>query len=161
VSFHSGQHVIIAERGSPCGDDRTPVCRGRTLGSEYPLSLDLHHGNTPCRSARVALALHRHDHDSVPAGNLPAVRRPFVKVHHLFAAAGLLLATIHPVLLAIALVNFALFIPLFGSLYGFLAAGGRVALIILWVVFVAAVFQAAIPKYWRPIHALMYLVIIS
>ena len=86
--------------------------------------------------------------------------KPFLKVHHLFAAAGLLFATIHPVLLAIALVDITVFLPLFGSLYEFLATGGRLALIALWFAFGAVLFRAAIPKYWRPIHALMYLVIL-
>lgn len=86
--------------------------------------------------------------------------RPFLKVHHLFAAAGLIFATIHPVLFAIALIDITVFIPLFGSLYDFLATGGRVALIALWLAFLAVSFRAAIPKYWRPVHALMYLVIL-
>ena len=86
--------------------------------------------------------------------------RPFLKVHHLFAAAGLFFATLHPVLFAIALIDITVFIPLFGSLYDFLATGGRVALIALWIAFCAVLFREAIPKYWRPVHALMYLVII-
>jgi sulfoxide reductase heme-binding subunit YedZ len=86
--------------------------------------------------------------------------RPFLKVHHLFAAAGLFFATLHPVLFAIALIDITVFIPLFGSLYDFLATGGRVALIALWIAFFAVLFRAAMPKYWRPVHALMYIVIL-
>jgi predicted ferric reductase len=86
--------------------------------------------------------------------------RPFLKVHHLFAFAGLLFTTMHPLLFALAVVDITVFVPLFGSLYDFLAAGGRVALLALWAGFVAVLFRAAIPDYWRPLHALMYLVII-
>ncbi len=84
---------------------------------------------------------------------------PFLKVHHLFAAAGLFFSTLHPVLFAIALIDITVFIPVFGSLYDFLATGGRVALIALWIAFFAVLFRTALPKYWRPVHALMYLVL--
>jgi DMSO/TMAO reductase YedYZ heme-binding membrane subunit len=84
-------------------------------------------------------------------------KKPFLRIHHYFAAAGLTLITLHPIALAIARLNPAVFIPTVGSLEAFIINGGRQALIILYIAFVAVLLRRKIPKYWRPIHALMYL----
>jgi predicted ferric reductase len=84
-------------------------------------------------------------------------KKPFLRIHHYFAAVGLTLITLHPIALAIARLNPAVFIPTVGSLDAFIINGGRQALIILYIAFVAVLLRRKIPKYWRPIHALMYL----
>lgn len=84
-------------------------------------------------------------------------KKPFLKIHHYFAALGLTLITLHPIALAIARMNPAVFIPTVGSLEAFMINGGRQALIIIYIAFVAVLLRRQIPKYWRPFHALMYL----
>jgi DMSO/TMAO reductase YedYZ heme-binding membrane subunit len=82
--------------------------------------------------------------------------RPFLKVHHLFAAGGLVLATLHPVLYAVQVADIAVFLPAFSSAYLFLALGGRFALILIYLAAAAVLLRRSIPKYWRIVHGLMY-----
>jgi methionine sulfoxide reductase heme-binding subunit len=84
-------------------------------------------------------------------------KRPFIKIHHYFAAAGLIMITLHPVILAIQMLNPAVFIPNVDSIYLFLYFGGRQALIIIYVALVAVFVRRRLSSYWRPFHALMYL----
>lgn len=79
-----------------------------------------------------------------------------MRIHHYFAAFGLTLITLHPIVLAIALLNPAVFIPSVGSFYAFMVNGGRQALIIIYIALVAVLIRRRIVAYWRPIHALMY-----
>jgi predicted ferric reductase len=83
-------------------------------------------------------------------------KKPFLKIHHYFAAFGLTLITLHPIALAIERLTPTVFVPSVGSLEIFLINGGRQALIILYIAFVAVLLRRKIPAYWRPIHALMY-----
>jgi DMSO/TMAO reductase YedYZ heme-binding membrane subunit len=85
------------------------------------------------------------------------LKKPFLKVHHYLAAFGLALITLHPVALAIQLLNPAIFIPSTNSLTAFIVNGGRPALIIIYVALVAVLTRRKIVPYWRPLHALMYL----
>lgn len=85
----------------------------------------------------------------------------FLQVHHSFAAFGLIFATLHPVLLAIDTLNPGVFIPPFANLYLFFALGGRAALILMYIAFAAILMRRRLPpKVWRPIHGLMYVVLI-
>lgn len=86
--------------------------------------------------------------------------RPFIKIHHIFAAIGLACATLHPVLFAIEMSNWLVFIPDFSSWYNFWRLGGRPALILLYVAILGVVIRKNIKKYWRTIHALMYVVLL-
>ncbi len=83
-------------------------------------------------------------------------KRPFLRVHHYFAVAGLALITLHPIALAIRTLNPAVFIPNLESPYLFLFYGGRQALIIIYIALVAVLVRRNIKAYWRPLHALMY-----
>lgn len=83
-------------------------------------------------------------------------KKPFTRIHHYFAAAGLVLITLHPVVLAIQYLNLAVFLPNFGSLELFLYYGGRQALIIIYIALVAVLLRRKIQAYWRYFHALMY-----
>lgn len=86
--------------------------------------------------------------------------RPFLRIHHLFAVAGIILVTLHPVLLAIRLMTVAVFLPAFGSLYEFFALGGRLALILMYGALAGVFLRAAIPAGWRALHALMWVVLV-
>ncbi|MCW3983979.1 MAG: hypothetical protein NWE96_08275 [Candidatus Bathyarchaeota archaeon] len=83
-------------------------------------------------------------------------KKPFTRIHHYFAAAGLVLITLHPIALAIRFLNPAVFVPNFNSLYDFLFFGGRPALILIFVAFVAVLLRRKMVRYWRWFHALMY-----
>lgn len=85
------------------------------------------------------------------------LKKPFLRVHHYFAAVGLTLITLHPIALAIERSTASVFIPSLSSLEIFLINGGRQSLIILYIAFVAVLLRRKIPRYWRPVHALMYL----
>jgi len=83
-------------------------------------------------------------------------KKPFTRIHHYFAAAGLVLITLHPIMLAVQLMNPAVFLPNINSLYLFLFFGGRQALIIIYIALAAVLLRRKISTYWRLFHALMY-----
>lgn len=83
-------------------------------------------------------------------------KKSFIKVHHYFAAAGLLLITLHPVAVVIQALNPMLFLPNVRSLYLFLFYGGSVALISIYVAFGFVLLRKKFTSHWRPFHALMY-----
>jgi DMSO/TMAO reductase YedYZ heme-binding membrane subunit len=85
------------------------------------------------------------------------LKKPFIKIHHYFAAVGLLLVTLHPVAAVIQSLNPSLFLPDLDSPYLFLFYGGSVALIAVYVAFGAVLLRKKFVAYWRPFHALMYL----
>lgn len=85
------------------------------------------------------------------------LKRPFLRIHHYFAAAGLVLITLHPIALAIQLTNPAVFLPNLSSFHLFLLYGGRQALIIIYIALIAVLLRRKAIAYWRPFHALMYL----
>ena len=83
-------------------------------------------------------------------------KKSFVKVHHYFAATGLLLITLHPIVVAIQVLNLNVFLPNFDSLTLFFFFGGLEVLILIYVAFSAAFLRKKIVAYWRWFHALMY-----
>ncbi len=83
-------------------------------------------------------------------------KKPFMRVHHYFAAVGLALITLHPIALALQMMNPAVFVPNLNSLYLFLFFGGRQALIIIYIAVVAVLLRRKMVAYWRWFHALMY-----
>jgi DMSO/TMAO reductase YedYZ heme-binding membrane subunit len=84
-------------------------------------------------------------------------KKSFSKVHHYFAAVGLLLITLHPITVFIQTLSPSVFLPNFMSLYLFFFYGGVIALILIYVGFEAVLLRRKIAHYWRPFHALMYL----
>jgi len=84
----------------------------------------------------------------------------FQKVHHIFAAIGLATATLHPIIFAIEVSDITVFIPDISSWYAFWLLGGRQALILIYIATIAAFIRSKIPKYWKSIHALMYIVLL-
>ena len=89
-----------------------------------------------------------------------AFGRSFLRIHHLFAILGLVFATLHPVFFAILQVDVLVFLPRFDSWLIFWELAGRPALYILYLATVSALLRSMIQKYWRYIHALMYLVLV-
>ena len=82
--------------------------------------------------------------------------KPFLKVHHYFAFTGLVLITVHPFLYAFLAQSYGVFIPVFSSVYEFLEYGGRVAFILIYIAFIAALLRSALKGRWKLIHVLMY-----
>lgn len=84
---------------------------------------------------------------------------PFVKVHHYVAVASLILLTLHPLGAAIRQASLSVFLPDFGSLFGFFFAGGAWAWYLLGIAAVVALaaVRRRLPKSWRTIHMLNYL----
>ena len=89
-----------------------------------------------------------------------AFGKPFLKVHHAFSALGIAFITLHPVFNAVQRLSLTVFLPRFDSLELFWRFAGRPALIILYIAVVVAFLRMKMPKYWRPFHALMYVVLL-
>ncbi len=86
--------------------------------------------------------------------------RPFLAVHHTFAAVGILLPTLHPVAVAIATADPAVFIPVFSPWTTFWTFAGRPALYILYIALAGVLLRTYIREYWRWVHGLMYVVLV-
>jgi DMSO/TMAO reductase YedYZ heme-binding membrane subunit len=84
-------------------------------------------------------------------------KKSFTKVHHYFAAIGLLLITLHPIVVFAQTLDPTIFLPNFESLYFFFFFGGIVALLLIYFAFGTALLRRKIPSHWRPFHMLMYL----
>ncbi len=87
-------------------------------------------------------------------------KKPFTKIHHYFAAAGLLLITLHPISVFIQRLDPTVFLPNFESPYLFFFFGGIIALPLIYVAFAAALARKKIVSYWRPFHMLMYVALL-
>jgi predicted ferric reductase len=89
-----------------------------------------------------------------------AFGKPFLKVHHAFSILGIVFITLHPVFNAIDRLSLSVFVPRFDSWERFWMFAGRPAFIILYIALFAAVLRTKTPKYWRPFHALIYVVLL-
>jgi len=89
-----------------------------------------------------------------------AFGKPFLRIHHAFSILGIVFITLHPVFNAIQRLNLSVFVPRFDSWITFWRLAGRPAFIILYIALFAAFLRAKAPKYWRPFHALMYIVLL-
>jgi sulfoxide reductase heme-binding subunit YedZ len=83
-------------------------------------------------------------------------KKSFTTIHHYFAAAGLVLISLHPISVAIQAFDPTILLPNFASLYSFFFYGGSIALISIYVAFGSVLLRKKAPNYWRPFHALMY-----
>jgi predicted ferric reductase len=83
-------------------------------------------------------------------------KKSFIKIHHYFAAAGLLLITLHPISVALLFMNPSILLPNFTSVSDFFFYGGSIALIAIYLAFGAVLLRRRIMTYWRYFHALMY-----
>jgi len=84
----------------------------------------------------------------------------FVTFHHIFGISGLILITLHPVFLAIRLMNASVFLPRFTPFYDFLVFAGRPALILIYIAVAGILLRRFIPAYWRAVHALIWVALI-
>ena len=84
----------------------------------------------------------------------------FVKFHHLFALSGLILITLHPVLLAIRLMRASVFLPRFDSFQEFFVLAGRPSFILIYIAVAAILLRRFIPLYWKFLHALIWVALI-
>ena len=82
--------------------------------------------------------------------------KSFVKMHHIYSIAGLILITLHPVAFAIFRLDITVFLPDFSSWYGFWSLGGRLALLLIYIAVIGALLRKKFMKNWRYIHALNY-----
>mgnify|MGYP006289436667 CR=1 FL=1 len=83
--------------------------------------------------------------------------KTFVKLHHLFALLGLILITLHPVILAIRVFNILVFVPVFDEWFAFWALAGRPALILIYIGVAAGFLRNQLKNSWKKIHALLYI----
>lgn len=88
-----------------------------------------------------------------------AFGRSFIKIHHAFAATGLLLITLHPIFNALQTLTLQVFVPIFSSWISFWTYAGRLALYLLYIGIAAALLRMKSPRYWRIFHALVYVVL--
>lgn len=86
--------------------------------------------------------------------------QPFITIHHIFVLIGLILITIHPVLFALSIRDIFVFIPDISSVLSFFTNGGTIAIILIYIGFLAAVFRATLKSRWVQIHRIMYLALI-
>ncbi len=84
-------------------------------------------------------------------------KKPFTIIHHYFAAAGVLLITLHPIVASIHVMTLSVFLPDFDDVYLFFFFGGVIALLLIYVGVGAVLLRGKIAAYWRPFHMLMYL----
>ena len=82
--------------------------------------------------------------------------RPFIRVHHVYSVAGLVLITLHPLAAALRSSSLLVFLPDFSSFYQFFSLGGRPAWYFIVAASLAALYRAAIGQRWRLIHYLNY-----
>ncbi len=85
--------------------------------------------------------------------------KPFLKLHHFCAIAGLALITLHPILLAIERGTLAVFLPNFDSFLMFWTLAGRPSLILIYIALIGVLFKKKL-KNWRGTHALMYIALL-
>jgi hypothetical protein len=89
-----------------------------------------------------------------------AFGRSFLRIHHILAIFGIIFVTLHPVFFAISRMSLAVFIPRFDSWLVFWELAGRPALYLVYIATAAALLRRMTPKYWRPFHAIMYIVLL-
>lgn len=81
---------------------------------------------------------------------------PFLRVHHVFAAFGLAAITLHPVLVAVRSSSLLVFVPTLPFLDRYAINAGRVALPLIYVAVIGALFRARFAE-WRYFHLVIYL----
>jgi DMSO/TMAO reductase YedYZ heme-binding membrane subunit len=82
--------------------------------------------------------------------------RSFVKVHHAVSIAGLILISVHPLVVSISVLNHQVLMPSTQSWYSFFAYGGSVAWYLIGAAALIAAMRKRIGKPWKLLHALNY-----
>lgn len=84
---------------------------------------------------------------------------PFKRIHHTFAAVGIVLISLHPIFNSFQILSLRVFVPRFDSWTVFWALAGRPALYLFYIALGAAFLRIKIPRYWRVFHGLIYVVL--
>ena len=82
--------------------------------------------------------------------------RSFIRVHHIVSITGLIMITLHPLIVALRRGTLAVFIPVTTSWQGFLAEGGRAAWYLFVIASLVALFRRPLGRGWRAVHLLTY-----
>jgi hypothetical protein len=82
--------------------------------------------------------------------------RPFVQVHHILSATGLVLITLHPLGVAWSSASLRVFLPRLDSWFTFLQWGGAPAWYLIGAASLIAVLRKIVGRPWRVIHSLNY-----
>ena len=85
--------------------------------------------------------------------------RPFLGVHHIFAAFGLAAITLHPILVATRASSALILIPSLPLLDGSGLNAGRIALPLIYVAVVGALIRSRLRE-WRYLHLVIYLALV-
>ncbi|HNR65263.1 MAG TPA: hypothetical protein PKJ95_03090 [Atribacterota bacterium] len=80
----------------------------------------------------------------------------YVKIHHFFSMASVILISIHPVIAAISFGTITIFSPKLDSWNVFLTNAGCPALYLIYFAVITALFRKSILKYWKYFHYLLY-----
>lgn len=80
----------------------------------------------------------------------------YLRIHHYFSISGIILVSIHPLVMAIDFGTFRIFIPDFSSWDSFLRNGGRTALYMIYIAAIAAIARKNIVRNWKYLHGLIY-----
>jgi len=80
----------------------------------------------------------------------------YLKIHHFFSILGLVLISLHPLIMMVDFGTTRILIPNFSSWNAFITNGGRFAIYIIYIAALAAVLKKKIIKYWKSIHTLLY-----
>ena len=83
--------------------------------------------------------------------------RPFVKVHHVAAVAGLVAIVVHPLAVALNSGSLNVLVPVVSSWKAFLTWGGRVAVYLIGLAALAALLRTRYRQAWRFVHMLNYI----
>ena len=83
--------------------------------------------------------------------------QPFINIHHIFVLTGLILITLHPVIFALSIGTLSFFIPDFTSFPSFSINIGRIAIILIYIGFLAALLRTVLKRKWVTIHRIVYL----
>lgn len=82
--------------------------------------------------------------------------RSFIRVHHVISVTGLIMITLHPLIVALRRGTLDVFIPVTASWRGFLVEGGRAAWYLLGIASLAALLRQVLGRVWHIVHALTY-----
>jgi predicted ferric reductase len=88
-----------------------------------------------------------------------AIGKPFLKIHHAFAALGVVFITLHPIFFAVNSLSFSVFIPNLDNWTVFWMFAGKPAFYVFYAALLVGVLRTKAPRHWRPFHALMYIVL--
>jgi hypothetical protein len=80
--------------------------------------------------------------------------------HHIFALIGIILITLHPLLLAFDKSDFTIFVPRVDSWLVFWELGGRPSLILLYVGFISGILIRLYNKSYKLLHIITYISLI-